>query len=406
MKHFAFILLLPLLTISLPVRSVGIANKYAAIDRVTLQIPDSLTGSADGIAAYIISNFSSDEEKARAAYIWVAYNICYDVDNMYLMNFYQSKEDRIATALSTRKGICSNYAALFNEICLKAGLKSYEIHGYTKTAGRVDYRPHAWCGVMIDNEWALFDPTYGAGYIAFGEYIPRINNSYFKMPPSVAIRKYMPFDYLWQFLNYPVTSSEFNATSSTLFLNSRVKNDDHTSKIFFNYKDTLAVYEKQSENERLPGIAYRIERNGVTNDFIFERLRHVKVAIEMQRQNEEMLRQKEWVDLLNAAGVDFNDGVNYFNAFIKYRSNRFVPEKTDAEIQAMLDKARSCAVEALSKIDRVNSSGSDILKDPNLLKMMSQLVEATNEFKSAIAEHQEWLNTYFKKNETLRKLMF
>lgn len=50
---------------------------------------------------------------------------------MFAINFYEKKEDKIAKPLKTRKGICENYASLFTDICIKSGLKSFVIEGYT-----------------------------------------------------------------------------------------------------------------------------------------------------------------------------------------------------------------------------------------------------------------------------------
>ena len=109
----------------------SVLNEYAATDKTALAIPDSLTASTQNIADYINRNFSKEKDKARAAFIWIASNIQYDIENIYALNFYESKEDKINKALKTRKGICENYASLFNDICLKCGINSYVIGGYS-----------------------------------------------------------------------------------------------------------------------------------------------------------------------------------------------------------------------------------------------------------------------------------
>src|SRR5262249_15396535 len=148
-----------------------------------------------------------------------------------------------------------NYAALFNDICSKSGVKSFMVEGYTKQNGFTDYIPHAWCAALVDSSWFLFDPTWGSGYVRNGKFVPKIDNSYFKVRPAVLIKSHMPFDYLWQFLNYPVTSQEFYEG----------KIQQNKSKEFFSYPDSISVYEKQSSVERLEASAARIEKNGVKN---------------------------------------------------------------------------------------------------------------------------------------------
>jgi len=71
-----------------------------------------------------MTTFKTDNEKVRGIFVWVAGNIQYDIENMFAINFYERKEDKILKPLKTRKGICENYAALFNDICLKSGMLS------------------------------------------------------------------------------------------------------------------------------------------------------------------------------------------------------------------------------------------------------------------------------------------
>ena len=201
MKHLTFSVLFLLITTTTFAQK-PIANEYSMIDKKALLLPDSLTKTTDQIATYILSNFKTDTEKARAIFIWVASNIEYDVDNMYALNFYKDAKQIIEKPLLTRKGICENYASLFTEICKKSGLKSYVITGYTMLNGMADYMPHAWSATQIDGKWFIFDPTWGSGYIYEDLFVRKIDNTYFKANPKFIIKSHMPFDYLWQFLNY------------------------------------------------------------------------------------------------------------------------------------------------------------------------------------------------------------
>jgi transglutaminase/protease-like cytokinesis protein 3 len=40
-------------------------------------------------------------------------------------------------------------------------------------------------------------------------FIKKLNNAYFKVEPAQIIASHIPFDYLWQFLNYPITNGGF-----------------------------------------------------------------------------------------------------------------------------------------------------------------------------------------------------
>lgn len=184
-------------------------NEYSNIDKLALKLPDSLSKSTTDIARYISSSFKTNDEKSRAIFIWITSNIQYDVDNMFAINFNEKQEEKTTKALLTRKGICENYASLFAEICKKCKIKSHVVTGYTKQVGFVDYVPHAWNIAYVDTAWFLFDPTWASGYVNGDKFYKKLNNDYYKAKPLEFIKSHMPFDYMWQLLNYPITSQEF-----------------------------------------------------------------------------------------------------------------------------------------------------------------------------------------------------
>jgi len=358
-------------------------NEFSAIDKKALQLPDSLTKSTDLIANYIASNFSTDKDRSRAIYIWVTSSIQYDIDNMFALNFYEKKEEKIAKPLRTRKGICENYAALFTDICIKSGIRSYVIEGYTKQNGFTDFIPHAWSAALIDSSWFLFDPTWGSGYVNGGKFFKKINNDYYKANPATFIKSHMPFDYLWQFVNYPVTNQEFYEG----------KTQQNKTKQFFDFIDTIQVYEKQSHIDQVISSAYRVEKNGVKNSLIFDRLQHLKLEIENERQT-------RMVNLYNSAIVDYNDAIIGLNEFINYRNKQFNPKKTDSEIQSMIDIVDIKLKEANSKVSEISST------DGNITNMIRQLSESIDDVAKQMKEQQDWLNLYFSKSKSGRKSMF
>lgn len=358
-------------------------NEFASIDKKALQLPDSLTKTTDDIAQYMNASFTSDNDKARAIFIWVATNIQYDIENMFAINFYEKREDKISKPLKTRKGICENYATLFNDICSKSGIKSYVIEGFTKQNGFTDYIPHAWCAAKIDSSWFIYDPTWGSGYVTNGKFIKKISNDYYKVSPSVIIKSHIPFDYMWQFVNYPITNQEFYEGKTQI----------NKSKPYFNFTDTIAVYEKQDRMEQLVSTGNRIEKNGIKNAMIFDRLQHIKMEIENNRQN-------KTADLYNSAVVNFNDGINKLNDFIYYRNKQFKPNKSDQEIQNMIDSATVEFKETKIKLDQINS------EETNIINMVKQLTKSMNDASTQLQEQKDWLKLYLSKGKLGRKSMF
>jgi hypothetical protein len=358
-------------------------QEYAAIDKSALSLPDSLTETTDEIAAFITANFTSESDKARAIFIWVASNIQYDIDNMFAFNFYETSEGKIVKTLKAKKGVCDDYALLFTEISKKTGIKSYVIEGYTKQTGFSDYLSHAWSASFIDSSWFLFDPTWGSGYINGEKFVRLINNDYYKVSPATLITTHIPFDYLWQFLNYPITNQEFYEG----------KTQTNTTKPYFNYIDSLASYENMDAVEKAIASAYRIEKNGVRNSLVFEKLHRLKSEIENDRQNKA-------VNLFNSAINDYNAGINKFNDFIHYRNKQFTPAKSDPEIQEMLDEPEEKMKQASQKLGQIENP------DANMQEMIQEISQSIQEANQYISEQQKWLKEYFSKSKFMRKSMF
>jgi transglutaminase/protease-like cytokinesis protein 3 len=381
MKQGKLILIIILFTQSLFAQKA--INEFALADKKALQLPDSLSKTTENIANYIKANFLTDNEKTRAIFIWVATNIQYDVENMFAINFYEKKEEKISKPLKTRKGICENYASLFNDICLKSNIKSFVIEGYTKQNGFTDYIPHAWCAALVDSTWFLFDPTWGSGYINAGKFHKKINNDYFKAKPSTLIKSHIPFDYLWQFLNYPITNQEFYEGKTQL----------NKSKTYFSFIDSIQVYEKQDHIDQIISSAYRVEKNGVKNSLIFDRLKHLKLEIESDKQN-------KIVNLYNSAAADYNESTNRFNDFINYKNKQFTPIKADHEIQNMIDVVDKKLKEAKIKLGQISNP------DANTINLISQLTISIADAASRLTEQIDWLKEYFSRGKNLRKAMF
>lgn len=358
-------------------------NDYILVDKITMQIPDSMTHSSYRIATYINSNFTLLSDKSRSVFLWVAKNIQYDVENMYAINNRQNPNEIVDEVLIKRKGICLHYANLFNDIMNKLGIKSYVILGYTKQRGFVDYIPHAWCASFIDSTWCLFDPTWGSGHIRHSKFINRINNEYFKVKPELLIKTHMPFDPLWQFLNYPVTSKEFYED----------KFSANKNKPFFNYSDTLNRHEQESEINRLISSSWRIEKNGIKNSLIYDRLYY-------NRQLIENYINKITVEKYNAAVNSYNEGINHLNKFIEYRNKKFTPPKTDNDIKQMIIITETTLTSSRVQLKDIKNP------DAYIAPFLIQLNKSIDDALSNLNEEKVFLDNYINTDNDFRKGLF
>jgi hypothetical protein len=372
-----------ILSLFLSVLSFGQGVEYALIDKKMDAIPPASTNSTAAIANYINANFKTDTDKIRAAFYWTASYISYDVANMFTVNFNETPQEQIAKTLKTRKGVCIHYAEVFNEISNKIGIQSYLIEGYTKQYGKVANLAHAWCAAKIDNKWYLFDPTWGSGYVNNGKFFKKLNENYFKAEPAKLISSHIPFDYLWQFLNYPISSNEFYEGATQI----------NKSKKYFNFENEIAKYNTLSEIDKLFDAAVRIEKNGVKNALISERLEGKKKEITYLRHNAN-------VDKLNSIVNDYNEAVILLNDFVHYRNNKFKPALSDNEInnmiQAPIEKLAKCqdAIYTVGAVGTENSSNLTSLK-----KSINTVLEQAK-------EHESFVQEYLSKSKIVRKTMF
>ena len=153
-------------------------SDYNAVDSIALSITRVATKNTEGLSKYFNEKFTKPEDKVRAIFVWLADNIQYDIDNIFAINRYATTAEIISKTLTTRKAICQGYAETFQELCKLTGIKSFVVTGYTKQSGFVDYIPHAWATAYINNQWRLYDPTWGSGYIKDAKFTKHCNNRY------------------------------------------------------------------------------------------------------------------------------------------------------------------------------------------------------------------------------------
>ena len=367
-----------------------VVNQYNAIDKKALAIPDSLTKNTTDIAAFISKNFNSKSDKTRAIFIWIASNISYDLDNIFTIDFIETTAEKISKPLKTKKGICENYAAIFTDICVKVGIESFVISGYTKQYGQVSNLSHAWNAAYIDSNWFLFDPTWGAGYVNNDKFYRKIDNNWFKVKPNHFIKDHIPFDYLWQFLYYPINNQEFYKSNSI----------ENKKKEYFNFIDSIAAYEKLDSNSKMKETVKRIEKNRIRNSLIIERVLNLKYNIENNRIKTLNKERKLINELYNSAVQNHNIAIKKFNVYIDLRNNFFVPQIQDSLIKELLDSVDIYFNIAKGQLDLVKfENNEDLLDKENLVLTM-------NKFFIKYKKESDWLQIYFTKGKLARKFMF
>ncbi|WP_159445186.1 transglutaminase domain-containing protein [Filimonas lacunae] len=338
-------------------------NVYAITDSLALLVPESATHTTDGIAAYISAHFKSDTDKTRAAFIWITHNIHYDVKNMFAINPYVSDAEKIRKVLDTRSGICEHFSLLFQQICSKVGIDCHIVSGYTRQKEYVDYIAHIWCAAKVQNKWFLFDPTWGAGSIINGTFVPSLKPQYYKAKGTALMASHMPFDFIWQLLNYPVTGDAFYTMP--------VRPD--SSHVYCQYADSIKAMEQMDTALQYATQMRRLVSNGVKNTLCVTQLQYWRIKLQ------------------NLAVVDYNAGVMGFNKYIDYYNKQFRPARPDAEIQGMLTQ---CTIQLKAAADKLNIAEAQW---EGLDESGRALRRQITDMQAKVKTQEEWLQQHFSK---------
>ena len=184
---------------------------FSKIDEYAIKTPVSQTKNIEMLSNYLTKDQTNDWFKVRAIFRWVAQNIAYDTDS-YFSGRYGDLSDK--GVLSSKKSVCSGYSNLFESLCKYAGLEVVSISGYGKGYGykegqKISGTNHAWNAVKIDNEWKLFDVTWGAGYVNGRNFVRRWENYWFATDPEMFIFSHYPSNEEWQLLEDPISVDDF-----------------------------------------------------------------------------------------------------------------------------------------------------------------------------------------------------
>ncbi|MCL2312122.1 MAG: hypothetical protein FWC41_06505 [Firmicutes bacterium] len=378
------IIILPFLIISFALNAQKKSDEYKKVDDKIVQYSGSLKDNAiSELTKFINENFHAEIDKLRATFVWIASNFDYDAENMFAIKFYSEPQEVIGEMLKNKKGVCMHFAYFFNEIGNQLGIKTVVISGYTKQRGFVDYVPHVWCASLVDTTWYLFDPTWGSGYLQNNKFVKKLNNDYFRITPEKLINSHMPFDPLWQFLYYPISSQEFYESKTAI----------NKSKPFFSYVDTLKVYENQTKIEQLISTNRRIEQNGVKNTLTFNQLQSNAREIEYYKS-------QSVVNDYNSAIYHYNKGIDKLNRFIDYRNKQFIPQKTEIEIREMVKSAENSLISSQNELQKISTTDISTINSINQLR--TSIKEATLQVK----EQNDFIDKYFSTKKIFRKSLF
>jgi len=206
------------------------SNEYARVDQKVRNYP--AFKKVHDLGYRIQNDFSTGEERVRAAFVWLTQNMVYEkTENDILQTrqriYYNSENGkryqirkvilgRIDKAFRIRKGVCLDYSLILNELCQQFGLPSKVIVGVAKTdirfiKGKQSFKNHTWNAVQLNGIWKLMDPTWASGHLDLvsKRFIRKQLDHYYFTNPTEFVKHHFPTNEEWQLLKNPVDIEEF-----------------------------------------------------------------------------------------------------------------------------------------------------------------------------------------------------
>ena len=187
--------------------ALSYGQEFDQVDSIVSNYPSKFS-KPEKLAAQIASDFTTDREKVRALYTWIAGHVSYVGEESKKYKYKaknqqdrRKKEAKYIKKLSKRvvsKRIAVNkgYAILFKSVCDLLDIRCEKITGNGKTRirdiGRRFTSNHVWNKVYIDNEPYLVDVTWGAGSNHADTFNDKINYHYFLTTPKTFFINHYP----------------------------------------------------------------------------------------------------------------------------------------------------------------------------------------------------------------------
>ncbi|NLC04048.1 MAG: transglutaminase domain-containing protein [Tissierellia bacterium] len=111
---------------------------------------DSVTSLSDNLT----KSLSTDTEKVNAVYQYIIQNIKYDSNKINTIS--TDYVPQLENIISSKSGICYDYAALFAGMLRHQGIPTKLVKGYKNDMKEY----HAWNEVLINGKWVIIDTTY------------------------------------------------------------------------------------------------------------------------------------------------------------------------------------------------------------------------------------------------------
>ncbi len=349
---------------------------------VLILLASQITFAQSSIVTETINEIEFEQDSIKSIFDWLSNNIKYDVKKMKQIEngsiakkhaeFRTSKEYEnylLQTVIKRKKGVCEDYALLFDAIVNELGYESYVVQGYTKTSkGKLNRKiGHAWNAIKVNGTWKLYDATWGAGYVEDGrKFVQLYGEQWYDVSSEEMLKNHMPYDPIWQLSTKPITYSDFENNT-----------EPAKSDADFNYESLITAYIDKSEKERMKEKVSRSEDLG-------DGIRLIAKWRKNTTKNANLYDLHSQPDLMDQTFKKFNNSVDLFNDYIKAKNKKFKGRKWTADYAKQnLKKAETQMTDVVTVFKSVNvedkkanrSLGKGLRDADKLLKRIGEELE-------------------------------
>jgi Transglutaminase-like superfamily len=182
------------------------SQNFRRIDSLSIHTPFETTLSIDSLVAHCQNHATTDLERVRFYFVWIATHIEYDEKSAGIDK--QSAE----AVFTNHKAVCSGFSRLLWHLCEQSNIPARYVGGYGKDSTDVStIQNHAWNIIRVEGQWHPFDVTWASdewddeGQILLA---PTFEN-WFMPDANVFQTTHLPYDPAYQLTNQVMSREAF-----------------------------------------------------------------------------------------------------------------------------------------------------------------------------------------------------
>jgi len=320
-----------------------------------------------------------NQDTVQSVFVWVADNIKYDVKKLEQIKKdnkskkkskfktdEERKKDMLKKVVKRKRGVCEDYALLFDEIVREFGYESYIVSGYTKNEkGKVGKTiGHAWNVVKVDGTWRLFDATWAAGYVnEKNRFEKKYNEEWYNVSAEEMLKTHLPYDPMFQLSANPMSYKEFEKKVSQL----ETGGD-------YNFNELIQNHFAKGEKEQMQDKSKRSEEMGSGIRLVTKWRKTLKKNINIHGVTSQP-------ELINQMNDNLETVTKLFNEHIDARNKNFRGKKRTIEkSKEKLEKSKELLTLVIETFKGIEVEDKKVVRALNkTIKYSEKLLKRVND---------------------------